>query len=416
MRLLQRLRKWGSRSTAKGMTTAAPPTAEALSTASGRVFRVWAQGVGTSFEFLDDSQRWQPIVDPYVINKLGELCAHNSTTLVTYKNFANGQSYRAVQDPDGLIAQTNVRTNAERHIRLVPHFFEFEEGPKDWRPVTDPEALMALSAVLASSLPKRYTYTSATTGYRGSAESSLVDARGLIEQRNVQTQKKRRIRCTPVGPDGAPHFEFHDTKDVWRAVSPCCVKQLAAVAAGRGDAFYSVTHVAGPAKGKTFAYQAFLDESGFVKQRNTETSKVRELRPAPWRGHGCVAEASEKGEQGPRIRVDPTDGYFRGKVVEEAPVVTAQTLQVAVPVMAATPVVDALPLQDAMPVATATTITMTQMPAQSFYSPEEVPMGTAISPVSLQDAGDIPMAQPVYYYDPSVMEPGASALPMGQVL
>ena len=59
---------------------------------------------------------------------------------------------------------------------------------------------------------------------------------------------------------------------------------------------------------------------------------------------------------------------------------------------------------------------MTQMPAASFYTPEEVPMGTAVSPVALQEAAPVPMGQTVYYYQPDVMEPTAKALPMGHVL
>jgi hypothetical protein len=74
--------------------------------------------------------------------------------------------------------------------------------------------------------------------------------------------------------------------------------------------------------------------------------------------------------------------------------------------------------QTVVPTATTTTTTMmmTQMPASSFYSPEVVPMGTAVDPVALQEVAAVPMAQQVYYYQPSVMEPTASALPMAQVL
>ena len=398
---------------------------------SNRGAHVWAKGVGTSFEFLNDSNLWQPITDPYVINKLGQLCAHNITTTVTYSSLASGQKYRASQDPDGLIAQTNIHTGVVRHIRLVPHFFEFEEGPHDWRPVTDPEALMALTAVLASSLPKTYKYTSKATGYQGEAESTLCDPRGLIEQRNLVTQKKRRIRCTPVGPDGQPHFEFHDNNDVWRSVSECCVKQLAAVAAGRGDAYYSINHVAGPAAGQTFHYHASLGADGFITQRNTGTNAKREVRPAPWLGHARAALTAERegsAEEGPRIRADPTNGYYRGAPEEEQrEPVAPKAVPVAMPVVApsyeppvAQPVTMATPIggQTVVPTATTTTTTMmmTQMPASSFYSPEVVPMGTAVDPVAVQEVAAVPMAQQVYYYQPSVMEPTASALPMAQVL
>ena len=176
---------------------AAPPAPGARGGGPGRVFenvfekRVWAKGVGTAFEFLNEQYRWEPIVDPIVINELGKLCAYNATTVVTYDGRDNGQSYRTVQQADGMLSQTNIRTGVSRCIRLVPFFFEFEEGPFDWRPVTDPKALMALTAVLASSLPKQYKYKSATTHDEHEAEAKLVGEKGLLQQRNVATQKRR---------------------------------------------------------------------------------------------------------------------------------------------------------------------------------------------------------------------------------
>lgn len=277
---------------------------------------------------------------------------------------------------------------------------------------------MALTAVLASSLPKTYKYTSKSTGYQGEAESTLCDPRGLIEQRNIHTQKRRRIRCTPVGPDGQPHFEFHDNNDVWRSVSTCCVKQLAAVATGRGDAYYSINHVVGPAAGSTFRYHASLGVDGFISQRNTNTGKTRQVRPAPWLGHARVhvptREEKERvpEEEAPRIRADPTNGYYRG-APEQPPRVEPMSIPVAVPVTMAMPLAG----QTVVPTATTTTtMMMTQMPAESFYTPETVPMGTSVSPVALQEAAPVPMGQTVYYYQPDVMEPTATALPMGQVL
>ena len=332
-----------------------------------RPARVWAKGVGTAFEFLNEHRQWEPIVDPFVINQLGKLCAYNSTTEVTYDGRNNGQSYKTIQQPDGMLAQTNIRTGVTRHIRLVPFFFEFKEGPSDWRPVTDPKALMALTAVLASSLPKQYTYRSATTHDDHKAETTLIGEKGLLQQRNLATQKKRcsaiklsrrtpyvragsatcstcmyclrtpanhrshacvqllcvvdrHIRPTPIGPDGQPHFEFLDD-DGWKPVSEVCVKQLAAVAVGRGDAFYDIKHVAGKAAGSTFHYQAKLGEDGFIVQTNTSTRAERQVRPAPWIGHGRGGNVGASlggmfdrfmGREG-GIRADPTNGYYPGR-------------------------------------------------------------------------------------------------------
>ena len=377
----------------------------------GSPVRVWAKGVGTSFEFLNEKNAWEPITDKYIIDQLGRLCAHNSTNAVTYHGGSNGQNYRAVQSRDGMIVQTNVATNVHRSIRLVPFFFEFEEGPRDWRPVVDPEALMSLTAVLASSINKTYKYKSQATGYEGEAEGTLIGEKGLIEQRNVHTQKRRRIRPTPVGPDGKPHFEFLDNGDVWVAVSESCVKQLAAVAVGRGEAYYNIQHTCGPAAGNEFKYHASLGEDGFIVQKNVGTGMERKVRPAPWLGHGTSAD-----ESGARIRADPTNGYFRGR--EEVPEQQAedgggifgmfggeQSIPTAVPVGG--------PIGGAQTVTTTTTQTvmMTQMAASTFYVPEQVPMGSAVSPVMLQEAQPLPMAQPIYYYREYSQDSNLSPLP-----
>ena len=332
--------------------------------------RVWAKGVGTSFEFLDDKNAWQLITDRYVIDQLGRLCSHNNTTEVSYDGRAMGngqQQYRAKQEPDGMIVQRNVATGKQRSIRLVPFFFEFEEGQHHWKPVVDPEALVSLTAVLASSINKTYKYTSQSNGYQGEGEGVLIGEKGLIEQRNIRTQRKRRIRPSPVGPDGKPHFEFLDN-DGWKPVPEACVKQLAAVAAGRGDAHYKVTIAAGT----SFEYHATLADDGFIVQKNASTGKKRDVRPAPWLGHATRAAAAKE-------RVDSTNGYYRGMREQER---------------GATAPVSGGPVHR----------------AEEFYEPEHVPMGTPVAPVVLEEqaiAQSAPQAQAsFYYYQPSVMEPG----------
>ena len=126
---------------------------------------------------------------------------------------------------------------------LVP-LRRFEEGPRQWKPVSAPEALTALTAVLASSRLKAYRTTNAQGG-TFDYEAILLNEQGLIQQCNLSTNKKRRVRCTPIGPDGDAHFEFREgpvgSAD-WREVSPSCVKQLQAVAAGRGESHYTITY------------------------------------------------------------------------------------------------------------------------------------------------------------------------------
>ena len=230
-----------------------------------------------------------------------------------------------------------------------------------------PEALLSLTAVLASSLPKTYSYTD-EYGTRHTSEGVLLNEDGLIQQTNQKTSKQRRIRATPIGPDGNPHFEFktdvrvHESirsrvwtfanlaprrsPDVspvhvaryvcqhgtWRTVEGSCVRQLWACFGGKGDTCYKLT----PGK-DTFTYNARLvrrlfqptraqfpcrvlkcrnasllsqNRDGFVTQKNMATGKIRLLRAAPWLGHATKAAKGGK-------RVDPTNGYYRGQPIEE---------------------------------------------------------------------------------------------------
>lgn len=215
-------------------------SSSAVSTLAGK----HAPGIGTAFEFLDEYNNWQLITGADVINQLGKLCAFNTVTQVQYSVGHN--NYSVTQQRNGDLVQTNVATGVQRNLRLVPFFFEYEEGPNNWKPVTQPEALTALTAVLASSAEK--TYTVYMPGYTGHYTANLLNEQGLIKQQNTQTGKQRRIRATPVGPDGQPHFEFRDGpvgSGVWKPVADSCVKQLAAVAASRGEAFFQITYPEG---------------------------------------------------------------------------------------------------------------------------------------------------------------------------
>ncbi len=394
-------------------------------------------GVGTAFEFLDEHSQWRLITDKYVIDQLGKLCAYNKTTEVFY-NAAGHNRYRCTQKRDGSLEQTNCGTGVARDVRLVPFFFEFEEAPNDWRPVTAPEALTALTAVLASSLPKTYEAKSATDGRTNPYEAKLLNGQGLIQQRNTYTQRLRRVRVTPVGPDGQPHYEFREGgvgSGRWDPVAQSCVKMLAAVAAGRGARSANACHATGHAmghvpvfasrsaprvcalhacalhacprscaratstravagdayytinypEGHSFHYHARLDADGHLIQRNTKTGAERPLRPAPWLGHGVAAGPPER-------RADPTEGYVPSRGIDEHFGRRQGRVGAA---------------------------------AADFYVPEEVPLGEAEAPVVLQEA--VPIGPPpdmtthttmttthVYYYMPQVMNAWdmQSAVPM----
>ena len=143
----------------------------------------------------------------------------------------------------------------------------------------------------------------------------------------------RHIRPTPTGPDGEPHFEFLDDEG-WKPVSEVCVKQLAAVAVGRGEAFYDIRHVAGKAAGSTYKYKATLGSDGFITQTNTSTNAARQVRPAPWLGHGRSGHVAGGGlldklmGRGAPVRADPTNGYFPGR----------EQMEGAVPIEMGTPI------------------------------------------------------------------------------
>ena len=51
----------------------------------------------------------------------------------------------------------------------------------------------------------------------------------------------------------------------------------------------------------------------------------------------------------------------------------------------------------------------------NLHTPEVVPMGSVASPVPLQEAMPVTTGQ-VYYYQPGVMEPSATALPVANVV
>lgn len=96
-----------------------------------------AHGVGMSFQFLNDQKSWQMITEEDVIRQLGRLCSDNSLREVFYSS--RGHDYRATQGRDGGLTQTNMATNVQRNVRLVPYFFEcvavkLTPGPSVARP------------------------------------------------------------------------------------------------------------------------------------------------------------------------------------------------------------------------------------------------------------------------------------------
>ena len=88
-----------------------------------------AKGVGSAFERLDLHRKWQPITDVETINQLGRLCGGPDDGEVSY---GETRIFRATQTAEGLIKETDPAEQRDNMIRLVPYFFEFENGPRDW--------------------------------------------------------------------------------------------------------------------------------------------------------------------------------------------------------------------------------------------------------------------------------------------
>jgi hypothetical protein len=226
-------------------------------------------------------------------------------------------------------------------------------------------------------------------------------------------------------------------------VSPSCVGQLRAVAAGRGEAHYTITfpkgvphrsispvstrsrmhhddptfcpHASPPSalvvgmrpQGTSFRYSARLSDDGFVIQRNLETGAERPLRPAPWLG--LSRNVSE--EQ----RVDPTNGHVPGEMevpperregrrraeeFYEPEVVSLGTEEQPVALVEAPPE-EPPPAPVEQPSVPAQPMFPFMQPAQPVI-PQAQPVIPQAQPVIPQAQPVIPQATPVFYYQPQV--------------
>ena len=237
----------------------------------------WAKGVGTAFECLQivggdgGGNVWTPIVHPDIIDQLGRLCACNPVSEVDYS--VDGVRHKTTMRDDGMLMQKEMDSSRQTLLRLVPFFFEYREDDGSWCPIQEPEAITALTAVLATS--KNHVYKCQTKDHGPQMyEASLVNEQGLMLQSNIATDNPpRQLRATPVGPDGQPHFEFLEAEVNWKpglsnwsAVPREINAMLAACAAGFGDAHFVIN-------GATYTATRGLD--GFVDQTNMLTGVKR---------------------------------------------------------------------------------------------------------------------------------------------
>ena len=213
----------------------------------------WAKGVGTAFEALElhgapsggtGGGVWTPITHPDIIDMLGRLCACNPIEEVEYT--VSGRLHKTTMRSDGMLAQVEVASGAVQLLRLVPFFFEFEASRGVWQAFTGPEAITALTAILASSKPRTYKCT--TNLGEQSYETSLMNEQGMMLQRNLQSGTTRSVRATPVGPDGQPHFEYLEREKNWKPglsnwspVNDEVARMLALCAAGTATLLWSGT-------------------------------------------------------------------------------------------------------------------------------------------------------------------------------
>ena len=355
----------------------------------------WAKGVGTAFEELVGGA-WKPITHPDIIDQLGRLCAVNPITEVEYE--VDGRTLTATMRDDGLVLQNDATTGQTTVVRLAPFFFEYRESGTTWKPITEPESLTALTAVLASS--KARSYAVATDMGRQDYEASLANEQGLIFQTNVSTGTMRELRVSPIGSGGKPHFEYLADEVDWKpglsnwepigSEEVCNI--MAACAGGRGDGYF--TSSAG------HPMSVKLGEDGFMEQTNLATQTKRPLRPAPWLGHGAPVRV-----------VDPTDGWVPGNLPIAQPVDPQLAQHIGAPII------------DGQVVVPGQAMALT--PAMNFYQPAAVPMGSPAQPISvaqpmgqppmgmgMAQPGSIPQAPIAYYYSPQ----GDEVVPMGTVL
>lgn len=363
----------------------------------------WAKGVGTAFEELV-AGGWHPVTHPDIIDMLGRLTACNPIREVEYT--VDGKACKTTMRDDGLLSQVEMATGAIRLLRLVPFFFQVEVSKGHWKAITAPEAITALTTVLASSMP--HSYRCATDAGEQRYTTSLANEQGLMLQRNDQTGTTRSVRASPVGPDGRPHFEYLESAVDWKPglsnwspVSDEIARMLALCAAGRGDCHYGAGG---------FTYRATLTADGFIDQTNLTTGAVRPMRPAPWLGHGNA-----------RV-TDATDGWVPQAQPVSEPAVAPFFAPPPQPTMA-TPIAMSNwggPLYgaDGRPIAL--------QPAANFLEPQAVPMGTVVNPIAVPLVGApptlVPMAhavgggataaQPVYYYQPQADSTVPMAIPL----
>ena len=292
---------------------------------------------------------------------------------------------------DGMLAQVEVASGAVQLLRLVPFFFEFEASRGVWQAFTEPEAITALTAILASSKPRTYKCT--TNLGEQSYETSLMNEQGMMLQRNLQSGTTRSVRATPVGPDGQPHFEYLEREKNWK---PGLSSRAQSTTRWRACSRLSRRGTATALWSRTAP--TTLTADGFIDQINLETKAVRPIRPAPWLGRNT------------RV-TDATDSW----VPTAVPV--AHSLPVAAAVPQAEPVTQATPISLSSWAAPlwcrraagrgASHATRGQLLAAAGRAnghrgqPVTVPLGVTLPPITAS-----------YYYQPQADE----TIPMGTVI
>ena len=125
----------------------------------------------------------------------------------------------------------------------LPRGIACSSAASKWLSISEPEAITALTAVLASSAPRKYTCQ--TNVGPQTYEATLINEQGLVLQTNLTSGTTRTVRVSPVGPDGAPHFEVLAQESGWKPglaawvpVDDAFAQMLAACAAGHGDCHY----------------------------------------------------------------------------------------------------------------------------------------------------------------------------------
>jgi hypothetical protein len=224
------------------------------------------------FEVVDDKGEWKEITDATAMEKLAKVLA--GTGAQEYEIGNNKYEARRERDASGVVSftQTNLETKKHRELRLTPSIFAWKTPDGAWEPVRDASAAFVYTVVTGEPQTfQRYNDVYITE----------VDTNGVLFQRNMRTQMRRRVRqlvpgtgaaTSPRSETAPPHFSFQMNSGQWQQVSEAaaCTAMAAVHKDGGKQKFSSSFNKAGT-------------------QYDYEVTHSNFLPTAPTRAHLCAS-------------------------------------------------------------------------------------------------------------------------------